>query len=292
MRPRIVEALNALFDTSVFHWLIPVPAVIYAIAMLVAFIVWMRRSKSSDLSTFHITGAAFCMMVAGLLGTRVFFLIQHWRETLAHPQQIFDPTGGLTSWGAYLGGVIGLLLYCRFYRLRVLPYADAAVPCLGLGIALGRWSCFLNGDDYGTLSSLPWAVRFPHGSYPFVAQVQAGLLSPLQDLSLPIHPVQLYLSLNGLALFFLASWFYKRFRLLRGATFCFYWILYCSTRFLLEFFRGDQKQLFLGTFTVPQLMSILTVIPASIALWYVLRRHKEQSPEPTPAMDSRIAEAA
>ncbi len=275
MRPRIVEYLNSVFGTGVFEWLVPESVWLYALAMLLALFVLMRRSKGAGVSRYHAAGAALWMMAGGLLGTRAFFLVQHLDATLANPRQILDPGGGLASWGAYLGGFAALLIYCRYHRLETPRYADLAVPCLGLGIAVGRLSCFLNGDDYGTLSNLPWAVSFPHASYPFVAQARAGLISPVADLSLPVHPVQIYLALNGLLLFLLASRFYKKFRERPGATFCFYWLCYCTTRFALEYLRGDQStQLFMDTLTVPQLMCLLTFVPAALGLRRALRREE------------------
>jgi prolipoprotein diacylglyceryltransferase len=83
-------------------------------------------------------------------------------------------------------------------------------------------------------------VRFPHAGIPFVFQVCSGRLSPLGDWSLPIHPVRIHLSLNGLAIFLFAALFWKRNRYNPGATFWFYVLAYCSTRFLREFVRGDQ----------------------------------------------------
>jgi len=212
--------------------------------------------------------------MGGLVGARVFYLVQHLETTLGNPGVILNLGGGTASWGAYIGGAAAFLLYFSFNKEQTLGYADAVGSCLGLGIAVGRWSCFLNGDDFGTLSDLPWTVRFPHASPPFVAQVRAGLLDPLADLSLPIHPVQLYLSFNGLMLFLLATWCWRRLRHLPGATFYLYWLSYCLTRFMWEFFRGDQSRVFSASLTVPQVLAILVVIPTSLGLWWSLRGNR------------------
>jgi phosphatidylglycerol---prolipoprotein diacylglyceryl transferase len=289
VRPRLVEYLNALCGTSLFDWLVPEPPLLYALAMLAALLFVARRRRRSGLDGYHVAGAALWAMCVGLLGARLLFLAQHPGETLAHPWRALDPAGGVASWGGYLGGLAGLALYSRLYRQELPRHADLVASALGLGVAVGRWACFLNGDDFGTLSGLPWAVAFPHGSYPFVAQVRAGLISPLADLSLPVHPVQLYLSLNGLVVFLLASRFYRQFADRPGATLCFYWLCYCPARFALELFRGDQDAyLVFGTLTVPQLMCVLTLPPAGYGLWRSLRRRDHPAEESAVAATARV----
>jgi phosphatidylglycerol:prolipoprotein diacylglycerol transferase len=275
VRPRLVEGLIAAFGTRLFEWLVPSPAVMYALAMLAALVIVRRRSRAAPgVLPYHALGVGLWVMAGALVGARLFYLVQDLPATLAQPQRIFDLGGATVSWGAYLGGGAGLLLYCRCYRLPGWPYADLLAVTIGLAIAIGRWGCFLNGDDFGTRSDLPWAVRFPHGSYPFAQQARAHLISPLDDLSLPVHPVQLYLSFNGLLLFFLTSWYWKRFRLRPGATFCFFWLLYPVSRFFLEFFRGDHDQFILGL-PLAQAFSILIAVAATIGLWHRLSRAQQ-----------------
>lgn len=256
MRPRIIEFLNERFGVSIFGWLVPDPSTMYAITMLVCLIVFVRRARVAQLSQSHALKAAIWAMIGGLVGARVFFLLQHPGWVIARPGIIFSVSGGTASWGAYLGGIMGFWGYLASRREAALPYLDVIASLLGLGPFLARWSCFLNGDDFGTLSGLPWAVAYPHGSIPFAHQVQQGLISPLADLSLPLHPNQLYLSLNGLFLFFLFTFIWKRYRLAPGVLFCLYWAVYSFTRFFLEFFRGSSPREYFGILSFPQMMTL------------------------------------
>jgi phosphatidylglycerol:prolipoprotein diacylglycerol transferase len=70
-----------------------------------------------------------------------------------------------------------LFLFVRRHHLPWLAMCDLVTPGLILGMALGRFGCFLNGCCYGGPSDLPWAVTFPWNTPPFVAQVQTGTLS-------------------------------------------------------------------------------------------------------------------
>jgi len=150
-------------------------------------------------------------------------------------------------------------------------YADVLVSCLALGPLIGRWSCFLNGCCFGKVISAPWAIVYPHGSYVFAAQVRQGLVDPLAAWSLPVHPLPVYLSLNGLVLFVLFSWLWKRAPRPAGILFGLYWATYAGTRFFLEYFRDSGVVASIGGFTLPQVMAMgvfaLALIGTAVLLW-------------------------
>jgi phosphatidylglycerol:prolipoprotein diacylglycerol transferase len=266
VRPRIVDFLNTWFGTGVFDWLVPDAATMYAVTMLVVLVVFVRRSKVSGLSQIHALGTTIWGMVGGLVGARVFWLLVHPDHWLSSPAVVFDVTGATASWGAYLGGVIGFTAYLLWRREPVLRYLDVVATVLGLGPFLGRWACFLNGDDFGRTSGVSWAVTFPHGSQPFTHHVRQGLLDPLADQSLAVHPVQLYLSLNGLLLFVVFTYLWKRYRFAPGTMFCLYWMAYAVSRFFIEFYRGSLPRTVLGVFNFPQLMTGIVFLAATLGL--------------------------
>lgn len=263
MRPLWIQLLNDKFDTTIFSWLIPTPSLIYAAAILVALFAFMRRANKIDVKRYHAAGAALYIMIGGLLGARMVYLLFRWQDVLEHPSEILSPTGGTASWGGYLGGITGLLVYGWMNKIDhahgSLALADVLASVLGLGIAIGRWACFLNGDDFGRLSDLPWAVSYPAGSLPYMAQITAGLLRPGAIQSLPVHPVQLYLSLNGLLLFIVFSLIWNRLKGQPGITFGLFWMAYGASRFLWEFTRGDQPDLVFGVFTIGQIVCIFLI---------------------------------
>lgn len=269
MRPRIIDYLNNLFGVRFFEWLVPDPSTMYAVAMLACLIVFVRRAKTAQLSQSDALKAAIWGMLGGLVGARVFFLLMHPALVIARPEIIFSVSGGTASWGAYLGGILGFWGYLASRKEAVLPYLDVLGSILGLGPFIARWSCFLNGDDFGTLSNLPWAVGYPHGSIPFAHQVQQGLLDPLAELSLTVHPNQIYLSLNGLFLFFLFTYIWKRYRLTPGMLFCLYWAVYAFNRFFLEFFRGSAPREYLGVLSFPQIMTPVIFILALSGIFFL-----------------------
>ena len=119
----------------------------------------------------------FWMFVPGILGARVFYIIEYWPEyqresfgaTLAAVVNITQ--GGLVVFGSLIGGLLGMALFVRKHGLPLLATADLLAPSLLLGLALGRIGCLLNGCCFGGPCDLPWAVTFPFGSPPYERQV-------------------------------------------------------------------------------------------------------------------------
>jgi phosphatidylglycerol:prolipoprotein diacylglycerol transferase len=80
----------------------------------------------------------------------------------------------LVVYGAFFGGMIGLLLFVRKQRLPLLAMCDLVVPSMALGLAIGRIGCLMNGCCFGAVCDYPWAVTFPPESPPYRAQVERG----------------------------------------------------------------------------------------------------------------------
>ncbi len=268
MRPRLTEAIYNLSGSDFLSSLVPTGAVMYVLAMLAVMVVFVRRCKTVQLSTYHELGAIIWAIIAGLIGARVFHLIEELEYTLYHPGVIFDLTGGTTSWGAYLGGFTGFLIYFLIKKVPLLSSADVLASSLGLGPFLGRWSCFLNSCCYGTVTDLPWAVQYPVDSYPYIANVRMGLISAGAPLSPPVHPVQIYSSLAGLLLFLLVSIYWYRYKEFKGTTFAVYWLLYALFRFTIEFFRADVSHISLLNLTLAQYICILIACSSAVFLSY------------------------
>jgi membrane protease YdiL (CAAX protease family) len=146
-----------------------------------------------------------------------------------------------------------------------------------------RAGCFLDGCDFGTVTDSWTGVRFPPGSPAFEQHVESGLIPMTATASLAVHPVQLYLSLNGLVLAAVATVWVGSRRSRPGEAFFLYWGLYALTRFALEFLRGDAGRGFIGPLSTSQAISLPVLAGAALGFWW---RYREGAPEPrqgTPA---------
>lgn len=118
--------------------------------------------------------------VPGIIGARLFYVIEYWpefqRATLGQTLlEIVNLTkGGLVVYGAFLAGLLGFFVFLRREKLPVGAMLDLVVPGMLLGLALGRVGCFMHGCCFGGVCDLPWAVRFPADSPPYLRQVQRG----------------------------------------------------------------------------------------------------------------------
>ena len=138
---------------------------------------------------------------------------------------------------------------------------------MALGVSIGRLGCFLNGDDFGTRSILPWAVAFGLGTEAYDDHLSRGWIAPGDALSLSVHPVQIYASLFALVLFAVFSSWRPGKAGLRLAAFL---VVYGVGRFLDQFLRGDFAVV-LGPFSLTQVISVV-LIGAGVGLSLYLRR--------------------
>lgn len=162
-----------------------------AIVAGTALALWRARPRGVPADT--VLALVFWMVVPGIVGARLFFVIQYWgifrRETfLATLGAMADlGSGGLVVYGSLIGAVVGFVGYALARRLPILTHADLLAPSLMLGLALGRVGCLLNGCCFGGVCHDAWAVTFPFGSPPHVQQVLAGQLDA-HGLRLPLSP--------------------------------------------------------------------------------------------------------
>lgn len=221
----------------------------YAIAALLGGWLLGReiRRKGIGLSDDHRWNLVLLILLGGILGARLYYVVFNWDYYGRFPMEI--PAiwhGGLAIHGGLLGGVLTGLWYTGRRRLSFWKMADACAPSVVLGQALGRFGNFMNGDAHGVPTDLPWGVVFPPES---IAGREFG--------PVPLHPVMLYELVLNLGIFGLL-WSLRKRPAGDGFLFCLYLILYSVARFLVSFLRADD--LYLGPFRAPHVASILLVI--------------------------------
>jgi phosphatidylglycerol:prolipoprotein diacylglycerol transferase len=232
-------------------------------------------------------------------------------------------SGGLTFYGGFLlaAPVVALYIWRRKIPIRVAM--DIVAPCLMIGLALGRVGCLLNGCCWGQTCDLPWAVTFPYGSPPHEAHfddhllaVPAPLVEPVftadgeldyalrdrDDLkgdsallelarrsrSLPVHPAQVYSSLNALLIAGICLAYFTL-RHSAGQVFALMLIIYSVGRFTLETLRVEPVVKFMGLdfgFSYSMWVAVFTFI-TGIVLWLVFQRFYR--PMPVAASSSEAA---
>jgi phosphatidylglycerol---prolipoprotein diacylglyceryl transferase len=157
------------------------------LAIVAAVALATYRAERMGLDPDMIMSLAFWLVTSGIIGARVFYIIEYWqkfqRDTLLDTigSMLNVTQGGLVVYGSLLAGGAALAGFVWRYKIPGLALADLVAPSVVLGVAIGRIGCFMNGCCYGGASDLPWAVSFPWGSPPHAVQVERGQ-APIQGL--------------------------------------------------------------------------------------------------------------
>lgn len=142
----------------------------------------IRRARQVGLDPEVIISLAFWMFISGIVGARLFYVVQKWHEFEKGSLKdtaiaLLNVTqGGLVVYGSVIAAAAALFEFCRRNRLPWLAICDLIAPALLVGLALGRVGCFLNGCCFGGVCDLPWAVTFPFRSPPYFRQAETGLI--------------------------------------------------------------------------------------------------------------------
>lgn len=203
----------------------------YGLLLAAAFLfgTWLAlgEARRRGLDPDRVVNVILVALVAGVLGARLLYVIEHvqefrreWGSVLALWQ------GGLTLYGGIVAGTFAGLVAARRQGLPMWVVADALTPSLAIGTAFGRVGCFLNGCCYGRPTTLPWGVHFPPDSF---AGLEFG--------NAAVHPSQLYFALAGLTLFAL-TWLLRRRLGTPGHLFWLFIMVFAALRIPLDITRA------------------------------------------------------
>ena len=196
---------------------------------------------------------ALGVIIGGRLGYMFFYNI---KQFIIEPLSLFKLwEGGMSFHGGLLGVLVALVFFARKVKKPLWEVTDFVAPLVPLGLAAGRIGNFINGELWGRVTDVPWAMIFP--------RVDA----------LPRHPSQLYeFGLEGIVLFVLIWWYANKPRP-AGCVSGIFLIGYAICRLMIECFREPDYQLGFIAFnwlTMGQLLSIPMLI-AGLLLWFIKR---------------------
>ncbi len=241
---------------------------------------------------------------AGIIGARAMFVLENrirfegqWVEVLKINE------GGITIYGAIIGGVLGACAYGFIRRMPVARGLDVAGFGLLLGMAIGRIGDLINGEHIAKASSLPWAVKYTDPDspgFPFSVTTSGEHIAR--------HPATTYemigdlLIIGIMVLLFIKLWQHRP-----GITFFAGVILYAAMRFGVSYLRIDSgphcpnpvgcpEYVIKNWMTFPQVVSMITfAIGAAGLLWYATRPPQEaptptlRAPTPAKAKDTQTS---
>src|SRR5215471_5611950 len=263
-----------------FEWRVPFlgsvgPITIYTYGVLLAAAYLgglqfaMIRARRRGLDQTRVLDLGIYIIISALIGAKLLLLVTDFRSFADNPRALFDL---LRSGGVFYGGLIVAVIVALWYIRRVgLPLwttCDVFAPGIALGHVIGRFGCLFAGCCYGKPTTRPWGITFTD---PFAA---ANVGTPL---GLALHPPQLYEAGAEFIILLVLLWSERKGRPFAGRTFWLYMLLYAISRFVIEFYRGDDRGA-VGIFSTSQFISIL-LAPLAVIMLVWLSRSAEPEPK-------------
>ena len=176
----------------------------------------VRREEFDELITYLVIG----IILGGRLGYVIFYNFKYYSENIIEIFKLWQ--GGMSFHGGLIGLIIAVYIYSKNSKTSFFKFADIISCVAPIGIFLGRIANFINGELYGKVSTLPWAIIFPY----------AGNVAR--------HPSQIYEAiLEGFILFILLNYlaFKKNLIIKSGYISGLFLIFYSILRIIAENFR-------------------------------------------------------
>lgn len=212
----------------------------------------IRDSRNFDVSTDRIFDCLLALLIAGLIGGRLLFVLINHEYYFRYPfKALMLREGGMAIHGAIGAAIIAGIIVCRVRKLSFWNLSDLFAPYIALGQSIGRIGCFLNGCCYGKPVSSGPGVTFPGDT---VSRI----------------PTQIYSSL-GLLLIYILLIEMRKNRPFNGYVFCKYLILYGLFRFFMDFYRDDNPAV-LGLLTLSQIISVAILVSGVVIYWVRVSR--------------------
>ena len=234
----------------------------YVFSLMVALFLGKYFGKQKGISEKVIDNFFIWVEVGVILGARIGYILiydPHTSWYLANPWQIFNPfvngefvgIRGMSYHGAMIGFLISCILFAKKYKMNLFKLLDICALAIPFGYIFGRIGNFLNHELFGRETDASWAVNVE------------GIMR---------HPSQIYEAFSeGLLVFLLVLFVYKKFNPKDGVLVCVYGLGYSLSRFICEFFREPDSQLgfVFSRFSMGQILSIFMFILSSLLCLYI-----------------------
>ena len=235
------------------------------LAIVAAVLITVYQSKKKGIASEGIYSLALGVVISGVVGARLFHVIDHFGYYVSNPSQMLH-FQGLAIGGVLTGGGVAAVVYAKAKHIPLGLLLDALAPALLVAQIIGRFGCIINGDAYGGITAMPWAFVYTH----------PNALIPLNLFGLPTHPYPVYeIIWNAVALLLILR--LSRHLKKDGLVFLSYLSLYSFGRFVLTFVR-QENQFFWGL-QQAQIIALLTFVISLVAMIYFakVRRMEDES---------------
>lgn len=229
--------------------------IIITLGIFAAVLYGLHELKKTDITSDDFLNMLIIAIPVSIICARAYYVIFSFDMYKDNLIEVFDIRGGgLAIYGGIIGAAMTVAVYCSAKKLPVGQVLDLLAVGLLIGQAVGRWGNFVNGEAFGTATSLPWAMT---------VKTDGRLIADC------VHPTFLYESLWN----FIGIWvilLYKKLRKADGELFCAYLVWYGCGRAMIEGLRTDS--LYIGSLRVSQMLAIITALEGILLITYLRRK--------------------
>lgn len=249
------------------------------ISFIIGNILLTKEFKRKKINPDFASNITVIALVAGVVGSKILYLLENFSEFIADPFGMAFSPGGLTFYGGFILATASIYFYAKKKNIKFIHIADSIAPALLLAYGIARIGCHLAGDgDYGYPTDLPWGTDYSNGTYPPSAAfrnfpeivAQYGVNGVVPDNTL-CHPTPIYETLIC-AGFFWILWKNRTKWNTDGQMFYTYLILAGVERFSVEFLRLNPRLLF--GLSEAQIISLILIAIGAIGLNSIRRETK------------------
>lgn len=230
---------------EIFGKMVPMYGICFVIGMgLAVGVAWLLSWKYKEVPHIDIACSAVFTGIGAVIGAKLLFIIVNLNLIISGTITLLQAfQGGFVFYGGLIGGVIGLFIYVKHYKLNAFKFFELYATVVPLGHSIGRVGCFLGGCCYGIEYDGPLSCTYDVN----IGNTPVGV---------PLFPVQLAEAALLLCLFFVLLFLYMKKRNL-GIQVLTYGFVYCLLRFGLEFLRGDKERGALLGMSTSQFISLI-----------------------------------
>ncbi len=252
---------------EVFGKLIPMYGVCFVLGMgLAVLTARILAKKYKEVPLIDVVCSAVYAGIGAIIGAKFLFILVNIGLILDGTISLLQAfQGGFVFYGGLIGGIIGLFIYVKLYKLNAMKFFELYATIVPLGHSIGRVGCFLGGCCYGIEYDGPLSVIYDVN----IGNTPVGI---------PLFPVQLLEAALLLCLFFVVLFLYIKKRHL-GIQVLTYGFAYCLLRFSLEFLRGDKERGGLLGMSTSQFISLVFAIVLVVIIVLRVKKAKKQISE-------------
>ena len=237
-------------------------SVIVLTAMLVGSFLFIKSAKKEGYEDEFLTDTIFYMIIFGILGARLYYVLFNFGYYFKHPLEIVAIwNGGLAIHGGIIGGALCVLYRARKHKKSFLRLTDLGAAPLLLAQAIGRWGNFFNSEAHGPEVSRKVLENL---------HIPKFIINGMNIDGIYYHPTFFYESMWCLLGFIILVILKKKVKLRRGGLTGIYFIWYSVARFFIESLRTDS--LMLGPIKIARLVSVLLLF---FGLYLLFRKKKD-----------------